>query len=183
MTAAAEPGASVVVRDAAADDLSVIQAIYAYHVATGLASFEEAAPDIAEMGRRRAEVVAHGLPYLVAGLDGAVRGFAYATPYRDRSAYRYSVENSVYVADDWRRRGIAAALLRALIARCTDAGMRQMVAVIGDSANAASIGLHARLGFRHAGTLPSVGYKFGRWVDSVFMTLPLGDGERTKPEI
>ena len=182
MTVVKLRGTPAVVRDARADDLTVIHAIYAHHVATGLASFEETAPDPAEQRRRMEAVAGHGLPYLVAELDGGVRAFAYATPYRERSAYRYAVEDSIYVAEGWERRGIGAALLGALIERCTAVGKRQMIAVIGDSANASSIGLHARHGFRLAGTLPAVGFKFGRWVDSVIMTLPLGGGERTPPE-
>lgn len=169
------------VRNATDDDLADISRIYAFHVENGLASFEETPPSVDEMARRLAAVRAQGLPYLVAECGGGVRGYAYATCYRDRSAYRYSVESSVYVDRDWVRRGVANALLQELILRCTAAGRRQMIAVIGDSGNVASIGLHARHGFRVAGMLPSVGYKFGRWVDSILMVLALGDGDHSHP--
>jgi len=173
--------AEMSIRDARPEDLADIARIYAHHVLTGLASFEEVPPDAQEHLRRYHVVLARHLPYIVAEIEGAVRGYAYAMPYRDRSAYRYAVEDSVYVDADWVRRGIASSLMVALIERCAGAGMRQMIAVIGDSANQGSIGLHARHGFRPAGTLPSVGYKFGRWVDSVIMARPLGDGDRTDP--
>lgn len=174
-------GPGPIIRDATLSDLSEITRIYAHHVLHGLASFEEKPPDEAEIWRRFDMVRGKGLPYLVAEVDGVVRGYAYALPYRERSAYRFTVENSVYIDPTMQRRGIARALMGALIEGCTAAGARQMVAVIGDSANAASIGLHARLGFRPAGALPSVGYKFGRWVDSVIMTRPLGEGDRSAP--
>ena len=123
-----------------------------------------------------------GLPYLVAELDGVVVGLCYAKPFRPRSAYRYTVENSVYVLPSAKGLGVGRLMLARLIERCEAMDLRQMVAVIGDSANAASIGLHARLGFRFAGVLPSVGFKLGRWVDTVLMSRPLGEGDRTKPE-
>jgi len=169
------------VRDATDADIAAVTAIYAEYVRTALASFEEVPPDEAEMAARRQRVVARGLPWLVYERDGRVLGYAYAGPFRDRSAYRYLVENSVYVAPGARHGGIGRALLSALIARCTAMGYRQMVAVIGDSANAASIGLHAALGFRLAGTLPSAGFKLGRWVDTVLMVRALGDGDRSPP--
>lgn len=171
----------VIIRAATAADGPAIQNIYAHHVLHGLASFEETPPDVAEIMRRHDAVTTAGLPYLVAELDGAVRGFAYAMKYRERSAYRYTVENSIYVAADAMGRGIGGGLLAALITRTADAGYRQMVAVIGDSGNAASIALHARHGFRVVGVLPAVGYKFDRWVDSVLMVLALGDGDTTPP--
>ena len=164
----------MLVRDAREDDVAQIQAIYAYYVRHGTASFEEEAPDLAEMQRRRREVLARGLPYLVAELEGRVAGYSYATPYRTRSAYRFSIENSVYVDPAHPRAGIGRALLAELIARCERGDWRQMIAVIGDSAHAASIGLHASLGFRHVGTLEAVGFKFGRWLDSVLMQRALG---------
>ncbi len=162
-------------------DLAVITAIYAYYVLHGLASFEVDPPDTAEMARRRAAAMARGLPYLVAELDGRVAGYAYATPYRARPAYLYTLEDSIYIDRDAVGRGAGRALLEALIAACTRAGYRQMVAVIGDSANAASIGLHAACGFKRAGVLTGVGFKFGRWVDSVLMQIELGEGERSAP--
>jgi len=176
----APPGA-VSLREARPDDMAQIAAIYAHHVRTGVASFEEVPPDAAEMARRHALAAAAGLPYLVAEQGGRIVGYAHAGRYRERTAYRYTVEDSVYVAEAWMRHGIGRALLEALIARCTALGYRQMVAVIGDSANAASIGLHAGLGFRAAGVLPSVGFKLGRWVDSVIMTRALGPGDQTAP--
>jgi L-amino acid N-acyltransferase YncA len=171
----------VAVRDATDSDLAAIHAIYVHHVQQGLGSFEEVPPDLAEMARRRADVLARKLPYLVAELDGRVAGYAYAGPYRPRSAYRFSVEDSVYVAADFHRRGVARALLVELIQRCTAQGYRQMIAVIGDSGNHGSIGLHASLGFREAGRLQSIGFKFGRWVDGVIMQRTLGAGDTTLP--
>ena len=173
MTAAASRRREPRIRPAGEDDLAAVTAIYAHHVLTGLATFEETAPDADEMRRRHDEVQRLGLPFLVAELEGGVRGFAYATPYRERSAYRYTVEDSIYVDGGWERRGIATELLTALIERCAALELHQMIAVIGDSANARSIALHARTGFRVAGVLPEVGFKFGRWVDSVIMTRPL----------
>ena len=170
------------VRDAEARDIAAIQAIYASHVLGGLASFEEVPPEAGEIGARMQGVRALGLPYLVAERDGEVVGYAYASLYRARSGYRYTLEDSVYVREAFGRRGIGEALLRALIARCSQGKWRQMIAVIGDSANAASIGLHRKLGFRHAGTLEAVGFKLGRWVDSVFMQRALRDGEKSLPD-
>lgn len=171
----------IVVRDAEAADLAGIQAIYAHHVLTGLSSFEEVAPGVAEMAARRDAVIAAGLPYLAAELDGRVVGYAYATAYRPRPAYRHTVEDSVYVAPALDGRGIGTALLRRLIDRCEQGPWRQMLAVIGNSGNAGSIALHRRLGFREAGVFLDVGFKFGRWVDTVLMQRPLGDGARTLP--
>lgn len=170
------------IRDAVAADIAAIAAIYGHHVRHGLASFEEEPPPAGEMARRHAETTGRGYPYLVAEADGQVAGYAYAGPYRTRPAYRHSVENSVYLAPGRERAGIGSRLLAELIRRCEAAGFRQMVAVIGDSANAASIGLHARHGFRHAGVLTAIGYKHGRWVDSVLMQRALGPGDTTHPD-
>ena len=170
----------IAVRDAAAADIPAIQRIYAHHVLHGLASFEETPPSVEEMAARRVAAIEHGLPYIVAEIGGTVAGYSYATPYRPRPAYRFTVENSVYVDAARHRRGVGQALLAALIARCEAGPWRQMVAVIGDSANAASIGLHERLGFRRVGTLPAVGFKLGRWVDSVLMQREIG-GEAVRP--
>ena len=169
------------IRDAGAADMDAVQRIYARHVLHGSASFEEVAPTLAQMLERRADVLERGLPYLVAELDGNVVGYTYATAYRARSAYRYSIEDSVYLADGMAGRGIGRALLAALIARCEAGPWRQMIAVIGDSGNAASIRLHASLGFSETGTLRAVGFKFGRWVDSVLMQRALGPGSSTPP--
>jgi L-amino acid N-acyltransferase YncA len=169
------------IRDAAEADMAAVQAIYARHVLHGLASFEEEPPSIEEMRLRRQQVLERGLPWIVAELEGEVVGYAYATGYRQRRAYRFTLEDSVYVADGMAGRGVGTSLLAALIARCEAGPWRQMIAVIGDSANAGSIALHRRLGFATIGILPSVGFKHGRWVDSVLMQRPLGSGDRTMP--
>jgi phosphinothricin acetyltransferase len=147
----------------------------------GLASFEEEPPPLDEMRRRFEEVRARGLPYLAADFGGVVAGYGYCAPYRSRSAYRYTLEDSVYVRHGSEGRGVGSALLRALIERCEGLGYRSVIAVIGDSANAASINLHASFGFLRVGTLRSAGFKFGRWVDSVLMQRPLASGDATPP--
>lgn len=169
------------IRDSLPTDLPSITAIYAHWVTHGLASFELEPPDLAEMARRRAHVLEGGYPHLVAEADGEVLGYAYASAYRARPAYRFTVENSVYVRPGGNRRGAGRALLEALITQCTGRGFRLMIAVIGDSANAPSIGLHAAAGFRHAGLLPGTGWKHGQWVDTVLMTRELGEGRATPP--
>ena len=168
-------------RPAGAADFPAMQAIYAHHVLHGLASFEEEPPAADELRRRHDDVVSRGLPWLVADFGGAVAGYGYCAPYRSRSAYRYALEDSVYVRDDMLGKGVGTALLAELIRHCEALGYRQIVAVIGDSANAASINLHAAFGFLRVGTLRSVGYKFERWVDSVLMQRPLGSGDGTPP--
>ncbi len=168
-------------REARAADLAAVQAIYAHHVLQGLASFEEQAPDLDEMRRRFDDIAARGLPYLVGCIGDAIAGYGYCAPYRARSAYRYVLEDSVYVDPAYQRRGVGRALLSALIERCTALGYRQLIAVIGDSAHAPSIGVHADAGFLRVGTLRSVGFKFGRWVDTVIMQRPLGAGDGSKP--
>ncbi len=165
---------SAKVRPAKPADLSAIQEIYAHHVLTGTASFELEAPTVDEMRIRFEGVTAKGLPYLVAEVDGVVVGYAYAGPYRPRPAYAATVENSVYVRHDQAGRGIGKLLLGRLIAECEALGLREMIAVIGDSANEASIRLHAAHGFAMVGTLRGVGKKFGRWLDTVLMQRPLG---------
>jgi L-amino acid N-acyltransferase YncA len=172
---------AILVRDATDTDMSAVTDIYAQHVLHGLASFEEVPPPLDEMKSRRAGVLKLGLPYLVAELDDRVVGYSYATFYRTRPAYRYTIEDSVYVADGMHGRGIGTALLAELIARCERGPWRQMLAVIGDSGNAGSIALHRRLGFTPVGHLRSVGFKLGRWVDSVFMQRSLGAGDSLKP--
>jgi L-amino acid N-acyltransferase YncA len=170
-----------IIRTARADDLPKIQAIYAHYVGTSLSSFEIAPPDVAEMTKRFETIQARGFPYLVAEVEGMVAGYAYAGTYRARAAYDYTVEDSVYVSPAHLRRGLGHALLKALIEACSKAGYRRMVAVIGDSANTGSINLHRALGFTDAGVLPSAGFKFGRWIDSVRMQRPLGEGDTTPP--
>ncbi|MCA3387290.1 MAG: N-acetyltransferase [Roseomonas sp.] len=170
------------IRDSRASDVPTITALYAHWVTHGLASFEIEPPEACEMARRRDAVLAAGFPYLVAEAPEGVLGYAYASAYRTRPAYRFSVENSVYVAPGAGRRGVGLALMEEVIARCTAAGFRQMIAVIGDSDNAASKALHRRAGFRPAGLLKAAGWKHGRWVDSVLMQRPLGDGSASPPE-
>ncbi|HCK20002.1 MULTISPECIES: GNAT family N-acetyltransferase [Thalassospira] len=171
----------LIIRDAEPEDFERITEIYGHHVLHGLASFEERAPEIAELTSRWQHVRERGLPYLVADVDGRVEGFAYAGAYRTRPAYRFTVEDTIYIAPEVVGKGAGSALLSELIKRVTALGYRQMIAVIGDSANVASIGLHARLGFRVAGTLQSAGFKMGRWVDSVIMQRGLGDGDSDTP--
>lgn len=164
---------ALIVRPAGYGDLPAIQRIYGHHVETGFASFEEVAPDLAEMTRRFDALRDAGFPYLVAAHGDAILGYAYLGPYRPRSAYRFTVEDSVYVAPAAVGHGAGRALLAALIAAAGTGGYRQIVAVIGDSANEASIGLHRAFGFVHQGTLRHVGLKRGRWLDSVLMQLTL----------
>jgi L-amino acid N-acyltransferase YncA len=171
----------VQVRPATPDDLPAMHEIYGYHVLHGLASFEEEAPPLEELRRRFDDVRSRGLPWLAADFGGVLAGYGYCAPYRTRSAYRYSLEDSIYVRHGSEGRGVGSALLGVLIERCEGLGYRQLVAVIGDSANAASINLHASFGFLRAATLRSVGFKFGRWVDSVVMQRPLGPGDSTPP--
>jgi phosphinothricin acetyltransferase len=161
------------IRSAVEADVPAITGIYAHHVRHGTASFEIEPPDEAEIDRRRLDVLALGLPYLVAEVDGRVAAYAYAGRYRARPAYRFTVEDSVYVHPDYLGRGLGRELLARLIEDCRRQGARQMVAIIGDSANVASIRLHERLGFRRVGVLEGVGYKFDRWIDSVIMQLAL----------
>ena len=161
--------------------MTAVAAIYRHHVLTGTASFETEAPDLTEMLRRRADLLGRGMPHLVLEQDGSVRGYAYAGPYRPRAAYRDTVENSVYLAADAIGLGFGRRLLAALIDDCTARGLRQMVAVVGDSANLPSIRLHERLGFRTVGTLVAVGFKHGRWLDTVLLQRALGPGDGTPP--
>jgi L-amino acid N-acyltransferase YncA len=162
-------------------DVATIAAIYRHHVLHGVASFEEIAPDLAEISRRRHEILAHGLPYLVAERARRIVGFSYASLYRTRSAYRFTVEDSIYIDNVEVGRGIGRALLAALVDHCTILGYRQMVAVIGGSDQWPSIGLHRALGFSWTGMLPTVGAKFGGWVDVVLMQRALGPGATTMP--
>ena len=164
------------IRPSRADDLSAITAIYREHVLHGTASFELDPPNESEMARRREDVLSKGLPYLVAQEGDVIAGYAYAGHFRPRPAYRFCVENSIYLAADHQGRGIGRALLAELMTRCEAAGARQMVAVIGGSDNLGSIGLHGALGFAHAGKLAASGWKFGRWHDTILMQRSLGVG-------
>jgi L-amino acid N-acyltransferase YncA len=172
---------SASVRAATAGDIPAITRIYGHAVKHGTASFELEPPDEAEMAHRMQTLLDGGYPYFVAETDGALVGYAYAGPYRPRPAYRFSVEDSIYIDPSAQRRGIGRVLLEHLIAECERRGFRQMVAVIGDSAQTASIELHRALGFRLVGTVENVGYKFDQWLDSVNMQRPLGRGATTKP--
>jgi L-amino acid N-acyltransferase YncA len=178
---ASPPRPAPLLRDATAADLPTVTAIYAHHVLHGTASFEEAPPSLAEMTARFDAIAACGLPYLVAEADGRVAGYAYASLYRTRSAYRFTLEDSIYIDHGMQRRGLGRALLAQLLARSEALGYRQMIAVIGDSQQAASIGLHRALGFEYAGVYRSVGFKFGRWLDTVLMQRSIGGGDRTVP--
>jgi phosphinothricin acetyltransferase len=172
----------VEIRPASEADLAAATEIYEHAVRYGTATFELIPPDLAETTRRFKALMDGGFPYFVAAIEGRVIGYAYAGPYRPRPAYRFTVENSVYLQPASHRRGIGARLLQRLIAECEARGYRQMIAVIGDSANAGSIGVHARCGFAMIGTHPNVGFKFGRWLDTVMMQRTLGDGAATLPQ-
>jgi L-amino acid N-acyltransferase YncA len=176
-------GADYTIRSSRDADLSAITAIYGYHVLHGVASFEEVPPDEAEIARRRGEIIKRGLPYLVAERAGRVIGYCYAGPFRPRVAYRFTVEDSVYVEAGEIGRGLGRALLEQVIARCSELGYRQMVAVIGGRETVGSIRVHERLGFAHMGVLPAVGFKFDRWIDIIMMQRELGPGADTPPDI
>jgi len=167
-------GEPIRLRNAAPADAGVVAALYAPHVLNGFGTFEEEPPGAAEMARRVAAVTDRGLPWLIAEIDGTTIGYGYASPYRDRSGYRFTVEDSVYVTPEAQGRGAGRALLQELIARCTALGKRRMLAAIGDSDNAASIRLHAACGFRECGRLSAVGFKHGRWLDVVWMERTIG---------
>ncbi len=170
------------IRPSREDDLDAITAIYAHHVLHGTGTFELEPPSRADMAARRAEVLGRGLPWLVAEEDGQVLGFAYANWFKPRPAYRFSAEDSIYIADAARGRGVGRALLTGLMAHAEAAGVRQLMAVVGDSANAGSIALHRALGFEPAGVMRSVGWKHGAWRDIVLLQRPLGSGDSGSPE-
>ena len=172
---------ALLVRPSRDDDVAAIAAIYGHHVLHGVASFEEVPPTIAEMASRRSGILRHGLPYLVAERGDRIVGYCYAGAFRPRPGYRYALEDSVYVLADEVGRGIGRSLLDGMLVRCTELGYRQMVAVIGGRETVASIRLHERLGFVHAGMLLAVGFKFGRWIDVVLMQRALGPGAATLP--
>ncbi len=172
---------SVILRDSKETDCEVIQHIYAHHVLFGTASFEITPPTVDEIRQRRADVVGKGLPYIVAEHAGVVVGYAYVTLYRPRPAYRFTVENSVYVQEGLAGEGIGSKLLVELIKQCEQAGYRQMIAVIGDS-SAASVALHKRHGFEQVGLFRSVGFKAGAWRDTAMLQLALGAGDQAPPQ-
>ena len=167
----------LLIRPVTPDDLPAITSIYGWHVLNGTGTFELEPPDRAEMARRQGDVTGRGLPWIVAERSGSVLGYAYANHFRPRRAYRFCLEDSVYLADDAMGQGVGRLLLVELVARCEALGARQILAVIGDSGNVASIGVHRALGFEHVGTLKSAGWKFGRWVDVVMMQKALGQGD------
>jgi phosphinothricin acetyltransferase len=169
------------IRPTAEADLPAITAIYEHAVRYGTATFELIPPDLAEMSRRFRALMEDGYPYFAGVIGGEVVGYAYAGAYRPRPAYRFTVENSIYLKPAIHRQGIGLQLLQHLIRECEARGYRQMVAVIGDSANAGSIGVHSRTGFQIIGTHPNVGLKFGRWLDTVMMQRALGAGATTVP--
>jgi phosphinothricin acetyltransferase len=171
----------LLIRPSTPADVGVVSDIYRWNVEHGTGTFEIEAPDADEMARRRDAVLANGLPWLVAERAGAVVGYAYANHFRPRRAYRFCVEDSIYLAPQATGGGVGRALLAELVGRCEAAGARQMLAVIGDSANAASIGVHRALGFADAGVLRAAGWKFGRWIDVVLMQRALGAGDATAP--
>ena len=172
----------MLIRALTSPDIPAVQAIYAHHVSHGLGTFEEVPPSLDDMAGRVAAVQSRGLPWLVAEAEGKVLGYAYAGPFRLRSAYRFTVEDSVYVAPGAVGRGVGRALLDAVIAHCEAMGLRQMIAVIGDSDNAASIGLHRACGFEFKTALAGAGYKFRRWVDVVWMQRSLNGGDERPPD-
>jgi L-amino acid N-acyltransferase YncA len=169
------------IRNATEADVPDIQAIYAHHVLHGTGTFEEEPPSVEEMLLRFRKVVDRGFVWLVAADATGVLGYGYYTPFRERSAYRFTVEDSIYVRDDVRGQGVGKALVSRLIELATSAGLRQMIAVIGDSENVGSIGVHASLGFHMIGTMKAAGIKFGRWLDVVTMQRPLGRGDTNIP--
>ena len=169
------------IRPSRDEDLPAITAIYAHHVLHGTGSFETEPPSVADMSTRRADVLAKGLPYLVAEQDGKIAGFAYCNWFKPRPAYRYSVEDSVYLAPDLQRQGLGRALLTELLTRCEAAGIRKVMAIVGDSANAGSVGVHLALGFTQVGIIESCGWKFGAWRDIVIMQKTLGAGATQPP--
>ncbi len=170
------------IRPSREEDIAAITAIYAHHVLHGTGTFETEPPSPAEMASRRADVLARNLPYLVAEEDGEVLGFAYCNWFKPRPAYRFSAEDSIYVSESARGKGLGAKLLAALSQAAEAAGVRKLIAVIGDSANAGSIGVHRSLGFTHVGVLKDCGWKFGEWRDVVLMEKVLGEGSTTRPE-
>ncbi len=174
--------AAITIRPRTDADMPAITEIYAHHVLNGASSWELSPPDVTEMTKRAHALEAGGFPYLVADLGGGIAGYTYAGAYRPRPAYRYTVENSVYINDQLRRGGIGTALLQNLIDECTALGFRQMIGIIGDSQNLQSIRFHEKMGFAHMGTVKNIGFKFDRWMDQVPLQRPLGDGANASPK-
>ena len=173
----------IIIRNARDEDMPSIQQIYAIQVLHGVSSWEEDPPSLEEMIFRRNAAIQAGYPYRVAVRGKEVLGYSYASAYRPRPAYRYTVENSIYIADTAQRMGLGKRLLEDLIVLCTELNFRQMIAVVGDSENVTSIDFHKKMGFQQIGTIKSIGYKFGRWMDSVVLQLQLGDGGTTTPDV
>ncbi len=171
-----------IIRPSRDGDITAITAIYAHHVLNGTGTFETVAPTVADMTGRRADVLSKGLPYLVSEENGQVQGFAYCNWFKPRPAYRFSAEDSIYMAAGTQGKGHGRALLQALAAQAEAAGVRKLIAVIGDSANAGSVGVHRAVGFTHVGVLKSCGWKFGKWLDVVLMEMPLGQGDTAPAE-
>ena len=171
----------LLIRPSCDEDIAAITAIYAHHVLHGAGTFETDAPGAHDMAARRADVLSKDLPYLVAVQDGAIAGFAYGNWFKPRPAYRYSVEDSIYLAPDLQRKGLGRALLAEFLARCEAAGIRKVMAIIGDSANAGSVGVHRAVGFTQVGTVDACGWKFGAWRDIVIMQKTLGLGATQPP--
>ncbi len=182
MSQASSATRPLIIRPSTDADLPAIQAIYAHAVQQGTGTFETEVPAVEEMARRRQEVLGRQLPWLVAERNGEILGYAYANYFRPRLAYRFCVEDSIYLAPAAQGQGVGRLLLAELIARCEAAGARQMLAVIGDAANVGSVGVHTALGFEHTGVLKSAGWKFGRWLDVVLMQRTLGTGDSTAAE-
>lgn len=172
----------ITIRASRDDDVAAVAIIYAHHVLHGTGTFETAPPSPADMAARRADVLSKGLPYLVAERDGHVLGFAYCNWFKPRPAYRFSAEDSIYIADEARGQGLGAQMLAALEQAAEAAGVRKLIAVIGDSANVGSVGVHRKQGFSHVGTIKDCGWKFGEWRDIVLMEKVIGAGSTTRPE-
>jgi len=173
---------SITIRASRDEDVPAVCAIYAHHVLHGTGSFETDPPTPADMAARRADVLSKNLPYIVAEQDGKILGFAYCNWFKPRPAYRFSAEDSIYIADEARGQGLGALLLKELEAQAEAAGVRKLIAVIGDSANAGSVGVHRKQGFSHVGVIKDCGWKFGEWRDIVLMEKVIGAGSSTRPE-
>lgn len=173
----------MIIRNCQADDMEAVTAIYTHAVTHFAATYELEAPSLEEMTKRRATILRRGFPYLVAEEAGVILGFAYGNMFRERMAYRFMVEDSIYLSPSAQRKGAGSALLGELIAQCTARGFRQMIAIIGDSENSlGSIGVHRRLGFKETGRMVGSGFKFGRWLDTMVMQIALNDGRETLPD-